>query len=168
LAPINRDKVLDRIPSILKSHVDQVLLEKLEVRRFGDEKTKKGRGKKVPAGDSFSTREEVEKEEVVDQFSNEEMVSGSDKEMGVERLRTRSCLTLSRPGCLAPSSSPSMSQSGSSLRLPRTSPRPPGAMSTSPTPTSGGPTASHGHPSRTSFSPLRRTLSWSLSTAEAT
>jgi hypothetical protein len=86
LAPINRDKVLDRIPSILKSqdiasHVDQVLLEKLEVRSFGDGKTKKGRGKKVPAGESYSTREE-EEEEVVDQFSDKEMVS--DEEMGVE------------------------------------------------------------------------------------
>jgi hypothetical protein len=137
LAPINRDKVLDRIPSILKSqdiasYVDQVLLEKLEVRRFRDGKTKKGRGKKVPAGDSYRTREEEEEEEVVDQFSDEEMVSGSDEEMGVEvedkeEEDTRSCLTLSRPGCLAPSSSPSTSQSGSSLRLPRTSPRPPGA-----------------------------------------
>ncbi len=90
LAPINRDKVLDRIPSILKSqdiasHVDQVLLEKLEVRKFRDGKTKKGRGKKVPAGDSYSTREEEEEEEeVVDQFSDEEMVSGSEEEMGVE------------------------------------------------------------------------------------
>jgi hypothetical protein len=89
LAPINRDKVLERIPSILKlqdiaSHVDQVLLEELEVRRFGDGKTEKGRGKKVPAGDSYSTWEEEEEEEVVDQFSDEEMVSGSDDEMGVE------------------------------------------------------------------------------------
>jgi hypothetical protein len=85
LAPINRHKVLDRIHSILKSqciatHVDQVLLEKLEV-RSGDGKTKKVRGKKVTAGGSYSTQDE---EEVVDQFRDEEMVFGSDEEMGVE------------------------------------------------------------------------------------
>jgi hypothetical protein len=92
LAPINRHKVLNRIPSILKSqciasHVDQVLLEKLEVRRFWDGKTKKVRGKKVTAGGSFSTQEE---EEVVDQFIDEEMVSGSDEEMGVEETELKS------------------------------------------------------------------------------
>ncbi len=37
----------------------------------------------MPAGESYSTREE-EEEEVVDQFSDEEMVSGSDEEMGVD------------------------------------------------------------------------------------
>jgi hypothetical protein len=36
--------------------VDQVLLEKLEVRRFGDGKTKNVRGKKVPAEDSTAPR----------------------------------------------------------------------------------------------------------------
>ncbi len=61
--------------------MDQVLLEKLEVRRFGDGKTKK-----VPAGGSYSIQEE---EEVVDQFSDEEMVSSSDEEMGVEETELK-------------------------------------------------------------------------------
>jgi hypothetical protein len=36
----------------IASHVDQVLLEKLELCGFGVGKTKKVRGKKVPSGDS--------------------------------------------------------------------------------------------------------------------
>jgi hypothetical protein len=40
----------------IASQVDQVLLEKLEVRRFEDGKTKNVRGKKVPAGDSTAPR----------------------------------------------------------------------------------------------------------------
>jgi hypothetical protein len=51
---------------------------------FGDGKTKKVRDKKVPAGDSYSAQKEEKEKEVVDQFSDEEMVSRSDEEMGVE------------------------------------------------------------------------------------
>jgi hypothetical protein len=47
---------------------------------FGDGKTKKVR----PAGDSYSAQKEEKEEEVVVHFSDEEMVSRSDEEMGVE------------------------------------------------------------------------------------
>ncbi len=71
--PINRQKVLDRIPSALETqeiahHVDQALLKKLEVRRFGDGTKRKPRGKKLPAGhysaddDSQEDSEEAESE----------------------------------------------------------------------------------------------------------
>jgi hypothetical protein len=79
LYPINQEKVLERIPSVVQSqsvarHLDEALLKKLEVRRFGEGK-KKPRGQKVPAGQSYtkdkddensqdSTSEEEEEEEI--------------------------------------------------------------------------------------------------------
>jgi hypothetical protein len=67
LFPINRNKVLERIPSTMGSvaiarHLDTQLLRRLEVRRFGEGK-KKPRGKKVPAGQSYSRVEEGSSEE---------------------------------------------------------------------------------------------------------
>jgi len=72
ISPLNRDKVLERIPTTLRApeiarHVDGILLKKLEVRRFGDKK-KVARGKKIPAGTShtavMSSEEEEEEERV--------------------------------------------------------------------------------------------------------
>jgi hypothetical protein len=62
LIPLNRDKVLDRIPSVLQTqevahHMDAAVMKRLEVRRFGDTK-KKPRGKKIPAGQSYSQDDE--------------------------------------------------------------------------------------------------------------
>jgi hypothetical protein len=95
LFPIDREKVLSRIPSIQSSeaiarHVDAVLLKKLEVRRFGDGK-KKPRGKKVPAGQSYSRVEEesaVEdddsdselEDEVSEEEKDDEVVEGDELE----------------------------------------------------------------------------------------
>jgi hypothetical protein len=83
LAPLNRDEVLQRIPSILSSqqiakHVDQQLVEKLEVRRFGAPK-RKGRGPKIPAGQSYSAQEEEEEED-----SPEEEDSSEEEDSPVE------------------------------------------------------------------------------------
>lgn len=71
LVPINRQKVLDRIPSIESSesiaqHVDAALLEKLQTRRFGQGQ-KRPRGKKIPAGQSYTEEQD-------------EPSSGSDQE----------------------------------------------------------------------------------------
>jgi hypothetical protein len=68
LCPINREKVLDRLPSIVQSeeiarHIDSALLKKLEVRRFGEASKKKPRGKKTPAGQSYTAEEDSEEEE---------------------------------------------------------------------------------------------------------
>jgi hypothetical protein len=76
LCPINRQKVLDRIPSVLESediarNLDQQLLKKLEVRRFGEGPKKKPRGKKVPAGDSYTAQENSEEEEEESELEDE-------------------------------------------------------------------------------------------------
>ena len=49
LVPLDREEVLSQIPCLLTSqqiarHVDSQLIEKLEVRRFGDVPKRKGRG----------------------------------------------------------------------------------------------------------------------------
>ena len=77
LAPLNRIKVTERIPSVQRTaeiaqHVDQLLLEKLQVRRFGDGKKKKPRGKKLPAGQSYSVEEEEEDEDEVQEEEDED------------------------------------------------------------------------------------------------
>jgi hypothetical protein len=76
LVPVNRQKVLERLPSTAESHgiarnLDSVLLKRLEVRRFGDGTKKKPRGKKVPAGQSYSAETEEEDEEEVDDIDSE-------------------------------------------------------------------------------------------------
>lgn len=78
LFPVNRQKVLERIPSVLDSaaiasNIDQALLKKLEVRRFGSG-TKKPRGKKVPAGRSY-TKESSEEDNVSEEEDNVEEVN---------------------------------------------------------------------------------------------
>jgi len=60
LCPINREKVLDRLPSIVQSeeiarHIDSALLKKLEVRRFG-EASKKSPGERKLLQDSPTQR----------------------------------------------------------------------------------------------------------------
>ncbi len=82
--PINCEKVLQRIPSTLKSetitrHLDSALLKKLEVRRFVDAIRKKPRGKKVPAGQRYTwwdSEEESSEEEKREESSEEEVVDG--------------------------------------------------------------------------------------------
>jgi hypothetical protein len=80
LSPIDRNKVLERIPSVEEAekvarNLDKELLKKLEVRRFGDGK-KKPRGKKVPAGQSYTkdleTTDEEDSEEEGSQETSEE------------------------------------------------------------------------------------------------
>ncbi len=95
LFPIDREKVLLRIPSIQSSeaiarHVDAVLLKNLEVRRFGDGK-KKPRCKKVPAGQSCSRVEEEstvedddsdreQEDDVSEEEKDDEVVEGDELE----------------------------------------------------------------------------------------
>jgi hypothetical protein len=55
---VNWQKVLERILSVVETqvsarHIDNVLLKRLEIRRFGDGK-RKPRGKKMPAGQSYT------------------------------------------------------------------------------------------------------------------
>jgi hypothetical protein len=55
LIPLNHAMVIKRIPSIIKTaeimyNVDQVLLKKLEVQRFGDRQKKRPREKKILSG----------------------------------------------------------------------------------------------------------------------
>ncbi len=100
LWPINKNKVLERIPSAMQAkdvaaHLDSTLLERLEVRRFGDKNAKKKQqGIKIPACQSYSKLEE-EKAEAEDSsmddsedktehssISNKEKIENSDaKEM---------------------------------------------------------------------------------------
>ena len=68
LYPIDREKVTERLPSrsrarTIARHLDTILLDKIEERRFPVSK-KKGRGKKIPAGKSYTDREEEEESEV--------------------------------------------------------------------------------------------------------
>jgi hypothetical protein len=59
LYPLNRQEVLNRIPSIMDSqtierNLNDTLLKTLELRRFEDQSKKKPRGQKFPAGQSYS------------------------------------------------------------------------------------------------------------------
>lgn len=85
LAPVNREKVLDRLPSIEHSqeiarNIDAVLLKKLEVRRFGELKKKQQRGKKVPAGQSYT---HVEEEDSSSNSSTMEMEEEEDRDLQI-------------------------------------------------------------------------------------
>jgi hypothetical protein len=86
LFPLNRQKVLERIPSVEESqqiarNVDSILLKKLEVRRFGEGGKKKPRGKKIPAGQSYTEEpEESSKEESSKDESSEEESEEEDSE----------------------------------------------------------------------------------------
>ncbi len=84
-------KVVERIPTALATqeiahHVDAALLQKLEVRRFGQGK-KQPRGKKVPAGESYTRQSENEEEEEESGLSEsdlEDEVNSSDMEVDQE------------------------------------------------------------------------------------
>jgi len=95
LYPLNRQEVLNRIPSIVDSqaiakNLDDTLLKTLELRRFGDQSKKKPRGQKLPAGRSYSAEdseeeeeseeEDSEKEDDVEESSEEEEEEGSRQE----------------------------------------------------------------------------------------
>jgi hypothetical protein len=69
--------------------VDAVLLKKLEVRRFGEASKKKPRGKKIPAGMSYTMEEEKEnsdmgEESEVDTESEVEVESEVESEVECE------------------------------------------------------------------------------------
>ena len=83
LYPINRKVVTDRLPSKDKAkaiacHIDKALLDKLEERRFPVNK-RKGRGKKIPAGKSYTDDQEEEEEE---DLSEDDGGSGGDESVG--------------------------------------------------------------------------------------
>ncbi len=96
LVPINRQKVLERIPSILDSqeighNIDSALLKRLEARRFGEGPKRKTRGPKLPAGQSYSAEneeEEEEEEEDVDSLDEEEEEEVSSSDVDVDELLT--------------------------------------------------------------------------------
>jgi hypothetical protein len=84
LYPVCCEKVIERIPSILQTqdiarNLDQALLKKLEVRRFGDGK-RKPRGQKVPAGQSYTKDKEDEETSEEDSPSEEEDTPSTDEE----------------------------------------------------------------------------------------
>jgi hypothetical protein len=86
LYPINPAKVICRIPSIENSeevarHVDRELLKTLEVRRFGSEKKKVPRGKKLPAGQSYSAQPAEEEEEEAASENEQELEDASEQEL---------------------------------------------------------------------------------------
>jgi len=89
ISPINSTKVTERIPSAVSSqeaatHLDQALIERLEVRRFGEGNRRRPRGKKLPAGQSYTHVEEnsddTDTEEAVENNSNSEEEDEDDEE----------------------------------------------------------------------------------------
>ncbi len=92
--PLNRQEVLNRITSIMDSqaierNLDDTLLKTLELRRFRDQ-SKKPRGQKIPAGQSYSaqdseeedSKEEDNVEESTEEETSEEEDSRQEKEEG--------------------------------------------------------------------------------------
>ena len=91
LVPFNPEKVKQLIPSVLKSHqiardLDGVLADRLVIRRFGDGAKKRPRGKKVPAGQSYTARDEDEKSE---EEREEEREAEREEEREAEREEER-------------------------------------------------------------------------------
>jgi hypothetical protein len=87
LYPINRAKVLERIPASMQvaeiaQHMDKQLISKLEIRRFGEGQKKKPRGRKIPAGQSYTQEdsEDEELDEVEETSEEEEVESAADVE----------------------------------------------------------------------------------------
>jgi len=93
LHPLDPERPLQNIPDILSSHeiasnLDQQLLKKLEVRRFGTQKT--ARGPKVPPGKSYCAessseeeehdKEREEEEEIISSSGEDEVSSSSSSE----------------------------------------------------------------------------------------
>ncbi len=64
------------IPSVVKTaeaarHLNKALLQRLEIRRFDDPSKKRSKGQKVPAGQSYTDREEDEEEDTDDTDEDE-------------------------------------------------------------------------------------------------
>lgn len=83
MVPLNPEKVLERIPSAVETqqaarHLDAALLQRLEVRRFGDSTPKKPRGKKVPEGQSYTHVDEEDSEEEEEDETEEEEKEDDD------------------------------------------------------------------------------------------
>jgi predicted nucleic acid-binding Zn-ribbon protein len=82
---LNEEKVLERIPNAVETeqaarHLDAALLQRLEVRRFGEQaKAKRPKGNKVPAGQSYTVRNE-DKEDDESEEDKEDDESEEDKE----------------------------------------------------------------------------------------
>ena len=102
LCPINRQKVLDRLPSIVESqeiarHIDSALLKKLEVRRIWRGQQKKPRGQKVPAGQSYTEAagdsEDTNEEEADDVENEDDEEDELEQEDDVEEEGADNCLT---------------------------------------------------------------------------
>lgn len=92
LCPVDKNKVLERIPASrttkeVATNIDAALLQRLEVKRFGDQKAKKRpRGQKIPAGQSYSHQEEEEESEVdsSEDESEDESKDESEEEEEIE------------------------------------------------------------------------------------
>ena len=88
LYPIERKKVTERLPSksrarTIARHLDSILLDKIEEKRFPVSK-KKGRGKKIPAGKSYTAMDaEEEKESEVDGGGDNESVGPPSEDESV-------------------------------------------------------------------------------------
>ena len=101
--PLNRDKVLSRIPSIEQSeeicpHLDRSLMERIEQERFGkkgEDKAPRGKKIKIDAGKSYTNRDDLseddeeEEEEVdeVDEVDDEEEDEEEEEEDDETRIR---------------------------------------------------------------------------------
>ncbi len=100
LVPLNRNRVLERLPSATSNqeaaqHIDKLLLNTLEGRRFGNQpaKNRKPRGKKVPAGVSYTAEEDSEEENMEDDMeeedSNQEEEDSNQEEEEEDNLNSR-------------------------------------------------------------------------------
>lgn len=77
LYPVDPERPLQSIPDAISSeeiasHIDQQLMKKLEVRRFGDQKKRVSRGPKVPPGKSYCAESSSEEEDEDDKEEEEE------------------------------------------------------------------------------------------------
>jgi hypothetical protein len=91
LIPINPEKVLELIPSVVRTteaarHLDAALLKRLEVRRFGELSKKRPRGKKVPAGQSYTDREEDEESDEEEDKEETDEEETDEEETGEEEV----------------------------------------------------------------------------------
>jgi hypothetical protein len=101
LCPINREKVLDRLPSIVESeeiarHIDSTLLKRLEMRRFGEASKKKPRGKKTPAGQSYTEAAGDSKEEADNVEEDDEEEEQEQEDVDVVDVEEVAMATISK------------------------------------------------------------------------
>jgi hypothetical protein len=88
---LNCAKVIERIPSTTKTAeiahgVNQVLLKKLKIRRFGDGQKKRPREKKIPAGESYSKQDEEKEDDICEQEDEEEEAGNEEVEADEEEV----------------------------------------------------------------------------------